>query len=257
MAERTAVSAEKVSAVPHPPPPPPQRDWAFFFDLDGTLIEFAETPAAVRITEELRSSLERLHELVGGAVALLTGRPIVEIDRMFPSTRLNVAGQHGAERRNAAGVVTSHEPLTDLGAARQRLSQAIFDKPGLLLEDKGLSLALHYRRAPDQAGFVHQTMEALLSDLDGEYTLQQGKSVLELKPLGKDKGRAVLEFMAEPPFAGRTPAFVGDDATDEYGFATVNAQGGFSIKVGPGETAARWRLDNVKAVQQWLRSISR
>lgn len=237
--------------------PPPQRDWAFFFDLDGTLIEFAETPAAVRVTEELRVSLEQLHDLVGGAVAVMTGRPIAEIDRMFPATRLAVAGQHGAERRTAAGVVTSHTPEQDLGPARQLLSQAIFDKPGLLLEDKGLSLALHYRRAPDLAGFVHQTMEALLADLDGQYTLQQGKSVLELKPAGKDKGRAVLEFMGESPFAGRTPAFVGDDATDEHGFATVNELGGYSIKVGPGETRARWRLDNVKAVQQWLRSISR
>ena len=238
------------------PVPPPQRDWAYFFDLDGTLIEFAETPAAVRVTEELRLSLEKLHDLVGGAVALMTGRPIVEIDRMFPHTRLPVAGQHGAERRNAAGIVTSHAaPEQELGPARQLLAQAIFGKPGLLLEDKGLSLALHYRRAPDFAGFVHQTMEALLADLDGQYTLQQGKSVLELKPAGKDKGRAVLEFVAEPPFAGRTPAFVGDDATDEYGFATVNELGGYSIKVGPGETQARWRLDNVKAVQQWLRSI--
>ena len=236
--------------------PPPQREWAYFFDLDGTLIEFAETPAAVRVTEELRLSLERLHEAAGGAVALMTGRPIVEIDRMFPHTRLPVAGQHGAERRNAAGLVTSHAPVEQLGPARQLLAQAIFDKPGLLLEDKGLSLALHYRRAPDLAGFVHQTMEALLGDLDGQYTLQKGKSVLELKPAGKDKGRAVLEFIGESPFAGRIPAFVGDDATDEYGFATVNDLGGYSIKVGPGETQAKWRLDNVKAVQQWLRSIS-
>jgi trehalose 6-phosphate phosphatase len=239
-----------------PLPPPPQRDWAYFFDLDGTLIEFAETPTAVRVTEELRSSLEQLHELVGGALALLTGRPIAEIDRLFPHRRLPVAGQHGVERRNAVGCVTSHAPEQDLGPARQLLAQAIFDKPGLLLEDKGLSLALHYRRAPDLAGFVHQTMEALLADLDAEYTLLQGKSVLELKPAGKDKGIAVLEFMGEPPFAGRTPAFVGDDATDEYGFATVNELRGHSIKVGPGDTRARWRLDNVKAVQQWLRSIS-
>lgn len=238
------------------PPPPPQRDWAYFFDLDGTLIEFAETPTAVRVTEELRSSLEQLHERVGGALALMTGRPIVEIDRLFPTRHLPAAGQHGAERRNALGLVTSHAPELDLGPARQRLAQAIFDKPGLLLEDKGLSLALHYRRAPDLAGFVHQTMEALLADLDAEYTLQQGKSVLELKPAGKDKGIAVLEFMAEAPFAGRIPAFVGDDATDEYGFATVNELQGYSIKVGAGDTRARWRLDNVKAVQQWLRSIS-
>lgn len=238
-------------------PPAPRPEWAYFFDLDGTLIDFADTPAGVRVTEELRELLERLHDQVGGAVAVMTGRPIAEIDGLFPHTRMPVAGQHGAERRTASGQLTRHEPGRDLSPARQRLTEAIFDKPGLLLEDKGLSLALHYRRIPQLEGFVHETMQAILADLDGEYALQHGKSVVELKPAGKDKGRAVLEFMAEPPFAGRTPAFVGDDATDEYGFATVNELGGHSIKVGAGDTAARWRLDNVKAVQEWLRSISR
>jgi trehalose 6-phosphate phosphatase len=168
-----------------------------------------------------------------------------------------VAGQHGAERRNAAGHSTGHAPTVDLTLARDRLAQATFDKPGLLLEDKGLSLALHYRQVPQLAGFVHQTMEALLADLDGEYCLQRGKSVVELKPAGQDKGRALREFMAEDPFTGRTPVFVGDDATDEYGFATVNELGGYAVKVGAGETIARWRLENVQAVEQWLRSISR
>lgn len=238
-------------------PPPPRCDWAYFFDVDGTLVDFAETPAAVRVSERLRHRLEALYECAGGALALLSGRPIAEIDSLFPAVVLPVAGQHGAERRSAAGHATRHESATDLTRVRERLAQAIIDKPGLLLEDKGLSLALHYRRVPKLAGFVHHTMDALLADLDGEYCLQQGKSVLELKPAGKDKGRALLEFMAEAPFAGRTPVFVGDDATDEYGFRTVNALGGYTIKVGTGETVARWRLDNVKAVERWLHSISR
>jgi trehalose 6-phosphate phosphatase len=225
--------------------------------VDGTLVDLADTPAAVRVSEELRHLLEELYQCSGGAVALMTGRPIAEIDVLFPGVRLPVAGQHGAERRNAEGRATRHEPTQDLTPVRQRLAQAVFDKPGLLLEDKGLSLALHYRRIPTLAGFVHQTMAALLPDLDGEYCLQHGKSVVELKPAGKDKGRALHEFMGEPPFAGRTAVFVGDDASDEFGFATVNQLGGHSIKVGAGDTMAHWRLGNVKAVQQWLRSISR
>jgi len=237
-------------------PPEPRCDWAYFFDVDGTLVDFAETPAAVRVSENLRDLLQELFQCAGGAVALMSGRPIIEIDALFPSVHLPVAGQHGAERRNAAGHATRHEPTQDLALVRQRLAQAIFDKPGLLLEDKGLSLALHYRRIPNLAAFVHETMEALLPDLDGEYCLQQGKSVVELKPAGRDKGRALLDFMGEPPFAGRTPVFVGDDASDEFGFASVNELGGHSIKVGAGETVAHWRLENVKAVQQWLRSIS-
>ena len=238
-------------------PPAARCDWAYFFDVDGTLVDFADTPAGVRVSAQLRALLQELYQCAGGAVALMTGRPISEIDALFPSVRLPVAGQHGAERRDAEGRATRHEATQDLTPVRQRLAQAIFDKPGLLLEDKGLSLALHYRRIPGLAGFVHETMEALLAGLHGDYCLQQGKSVVELKPTGKDKGRAVLEFMAEPPFAGRTPTFVGDDATDEYGFARVNELGGYSIKVGPGDTAARWRLDNVKAVETWLRSILR
>jgi trehalose 6-phosphate phosphatase len=225
--------------------------------VDGTLVDFADTPTAVRVSENLRGLLQDLYQCSGGAVALMSGRPITEIDGLFPSVRLPVAGQHGAERRDATGKASRHEPTQDLGPARQRLAQAIIDKPGLLLEDKGLSLALHYRRIPDLADFVRQTMEALLPEVGGDYCVQTGKSVVELKPTGKDKGRALLEFMSESPFAGRTPVFVGDDATDEFGFATVNQLDGYSIKVGAGDTVARWRLENVKAVQQWLRSISR
>jgi trehalose 6-phosphate phosphatase len=240
-----------------PPPPAARCDWAYFFDVDGTLVDFADTPAAVRVSEHLRQLLQELYQCSGGAVALMSGRPITEIDDLFPSVQLPVAGQHGAERRDAKGKASRHEPTRDLGPARHRLAQAIIDKPGLLLEDKGLSLALHYRRIPDLAVFVRQTMEALLPELGGDYCVQTGKSVVELKPTGKDKGRALLEFMGEPPFAGRTPVFVGDDATDEFGFASVNQLDGHSIKVGAGDTVARWRLENVKAVQEWLRSISR
>jgi trehalose 6-phosphate phosphatase len=236
-------------------PPPPSCDWAYFFDVDGTLVSIAETPAAVSVSQELRGLLEHLYQCSGEAVALMSGRAIAEIDRLFPSVRMPVAGQHGAERRDATGRITRHEPSVDFDALRSRLVGAAAANPGLLFEDKGLSFALHYRRVPRLADFVHRTMDELLPTLGGTYTLQKGKSVVELKPAGKDKGRALLEFMEEAPFAGRTAVFVGDDATDEFGFDTVNRLGGRSIKVGPGETVARWRLDDVTAVQQWLRSI--
>ena len=223
--------------------------------MDGTLADLADTPAAVRVSEDLRHSLEDLFQCAGGAVAIISGRPLAEIDQLFPRVLLPASGQHGAEHRDAAGHVTRHQPIQDLAPIRERLARAILDKPGLLLEDKGLSLALHYRRAPRLAEFVHREMTALLPALGDEYGIQTGKSVVELKPAGRDKGRALLEFMREPPFAGRTPVFVGDDATDEFGFETVNRLGGLSIKVGTGDTAARWQLEDVKAVQQWLRSI--
>lgn len=239
-----------------PPPPAPGRDWAYFFDIDGTLVDLAETPAAVRVSAEVCRLLERLYEWTGGAVALMSGRPIAEIDRLFAAVRMPVAGQHGAERRSAAGVVTRHTSTTDqLEQARRRLALAVADNPGLLLEDKGASLALHYRRVPDLADFAQRTMRDILPQLGEQYSLQLGKSVVEVKPAGKDKGLAVIEFLEEPPFAGRTAAFIGDDETDEFGFGTVNLLGGYAIKVGAGDTVARWRLENVEAVRQWLRSI--
>jgi trehalose 6-phosphate phosphatase len=148
-------------------------------------------------------------------------------------------------------------PTRRFASVRDRLAAAVDRKPGLLLEDKGLSLALHYRRASRLGAYAHQLARSALPDLGTEFRLQRGKYVIELRPGGKDKGVGVLEFMTEEPFRGRTPVFVGDDVTDEYGFATVNTLGGHSVKVGPGRTSARWRLRNVQAVEQWLRSISR
>jgi trehalose 6-phosphate phosphatase len=246
-----------VSAPPLPPLPPfPRSDWAYFFDIDGTLIDFADTPSSVQVSDEVRRLLERLYQCAGGAVALMSGRTIAEVDRLFPAVQMPAAGQHGVERRNAAGVYSRHAAPTErFEQARDRLTAAIADKPGLLLEDKGVSLALHYRRVPELADFVQRTMEEVLPQLAGQYSLQAGKSVVEMKPAGKDKGLAVREFLEEPPFMDRAPVFVGDDDTDEYGFHVVNQLGGHSIKVGAGATAARWRLPDVEAVRQWLRSI--
>lgn len=238
------------------PLPPPRPDWAFFFDIDGTLVDIADSPTTVRLDRDLRQLIEALHHSSGGAVALISGRSIADIDRLFPGTRLPAAGQHGVERRDTAGVIERHAfPTQQLEWARAQLAAAAAGKPGLLVEDKGLSLALHYRRAPRLAGYAHRVTRSLLRRVGARYCIQTGKRVVEMKPTGKDKGVAVLEFMREPPFRGRTPVFVGDDATDEYGFVTVNRLGGYSIKVGRGPTAARWRLTTVGAVQRWLRSI--
>ena len=237
------------------PLPPPRQDWAYFFDIDGTLVDFADSPASVRLDHDLRQLIEDLHRSSGGAVALISGRSIADIDGLFPGVYLPAAGQHGIERRDAGGRITRHAfPKEQLDWAHDRLAEAVARQPRLLLEHKGLSLALHYRRAPRLAGFAHRLTRSLLTRVGTQYCIQTGKRVVEMKPAGKDKGVAVMEFMQEAPFQGRTAVFVGDDATDEYGFATVNRLRGYSIKVGPGRTVARWRLPDVKAVQAWLRS---
>ena len=233
--------------------PAPRRDWAYFFDIDGTLVELADSPGGVLLDRELRQLIEQLHRSAGGAVALISGRSIADIDHLVPGIRLPAAGQHGIERRDASGEISRHAfPSRELDGVRARLAEAVIRHPGLLLEDKGLSLALHYRRSPRLGGYAHRLVRSLLPRLGRQYRIQTGKRVVEMKPAGRDKGAAVLEFMQEPPFRGRTPVFVGDDISDEYGFATVNRLRGYSVKVGPGQTSARWRLPDVRAVRAWL-----
>ena len=237
-----------------PPVPAPQLDWAYFFDIDGTLVDLNDNPGGVRLEQDLRALIEALHRAAGGAVALISGRHLPDIDALMEGVRLPAAGQHGTERRDAAGRVTHHAVRTaQLDWAHEQIAAAVATHPGLELQHKGLSLALHYRRAPQLAGYAHRLVRSVLPRLGQEYCLQRGKRIVEVKPAGKDKGAAVLEFMAEAPFRGRTAVFLGDDLTDEYGFATVNRLKGYAIKVGPGPTAARFRFRTVAAVRAWLR----
>jgi trehalose 6-phosphate phosphatase len=149
--------------------------------------------------------------------------------------------------------VSTHPlPSRALNPARRVLVEVVARHPRLLIEDKGLSLALHYRRAPGLAPAAHRAMRRVQLALGDRYCIHRGKRVVELAPAGRDKGAAIAAFMREAPFRGRTPVFIGDDVTDEYGFRTVNRLGGYSIKVGPGRTTAGWRLANVRAVLRWL-----
>jgi trehalose 6-phosphate phosphatase len=236
--------------------PAPSLAWAWFFDLDGTLIEFASSPDGVSADDTLRGLLGWLAAASGGAVAIITGRAIVDVDRLFPALRLPVAGQHGVERRDVQGVVSQHAlGASMLDPVRGQLAAIVARHPGLLLEDKGLSLALHYRLAPQLASFVHTTMRAQCAALGDTFCVQGGKFVAELKPAGRDKGLAIREFMSESPFEGRRPAFVGDDLTDEYGFDVVNELGGVSVKVGSGDTQAAFAIRDVRSVRAWLSGL--
>ena len=243
------------------PPPPLGVDCALFLDIDGTLLELAPTPDEVHVDAGVAALLPALARRLGGAVALITGRTMADADRLFRGLALPIAGQHGLERRRADGSLRRHlPPLFALERLRGILSQFAARHDGLFLEDKGATLALHYRQAPQLASLVHRTlrrhMTAALAFESG-WHLQPGKSILEIKPDGRDKGTAILEYMAEPPFGGRLPVFVGDDLTDEHGFAAVTTAGGWAIKVGRGPTAAEFRLPDVSAVRGWLSGLAR
>src|SRR6185295_6776895 len=240
-------------------PPVLNTHCALFLDIDGTLLDLASTPDRVRVDTRITELLPELADQLCGAVALITGRALADADRLFPGLRLPVAGQHGLQRRAADGSIHLHKAsMRGLERLRRELARFATRHPGLLLEDKGATLALHYRRAPELAGHVHRTLRKLLraTAVSAEWRLQPGKKILEIKPDGRDKGTAILEYMAEPPFSGRVPVFVGDDLTDEYGFVAATHLGGWAVKVGRGPTRARFRLRDVAAVRGWLSAVS-
>jgi trehalose 6-phosphate phosphatase len=249
-ADRTAASL---------PPPPPLRtaDIALFLDVDGTLLEIAREPGAVHVPERLCRRLEQLASATGGALALVSGRSLDQIDRLFAPLRLSAAGLHGLERRNLGRKLERATPdPTALERARRRLAAFAVATEGVMLEDKGLTLALHYRNAPAAADEAGRIAKAAVAESNGALVLLHGKMVYELKPPGFDKGRAIAAFMAEPPFAGRRPVFAGDDVTDEAGFVTINEIAGVAIRVGEGgRTAARFGHESVAAMQTWLREL--
>ena len=235
-------------------PPPLRAEHAVFLDIDGTLAEIAATPREASVDLELIAAIPSLRARHGEALALVTGRSITDVDRMFPGWVLPVAGQHGCERRDSAGIVHLHspDPLT-LGKLRKLFAGLAQRHEGLLLEDKGATVALHYRQSPHLAGPLQSIVRSLLDTPAGAtFRMLEGKQLVEIRPDGRDKGTAILDFMQEPPFAGRMPVFVGDDLTDEDGFAAVASLGGWSIKVGAGRTRAQYRLANSDAVKGWL-----
>lgn len=235
-----------------PPPPAAASDWAWFLDVDGTLIDIAPTPSAIHIPEELPPLLQRLSDIHGGAVALVSGRSLDNLRQLVAPFDPPAAGLHGLEWRDAAGVIERVTAPPGLDDIRARLAAEADRFVGLLLEDKGCAVALHYRQAPQLGEHAQHVARAAIADHPG-YGMVAGKMVVEIKPRGADKGGAVGAFMRSAPFAGRVPVFVGDDTTDEDGFAAANRLGGLSVLVGPlRETQARYRLPDIEACRIWL-----
>ena len=231
---------------------------ALFLDVDGTLLEIAATPRDVSVSDDLRERLRALSSAAGGAVALVSGRAIADLDELFAPLTLPSAGLHGFERRSASGNYR-RRPLPSgaaLAVARGAMLDLAGRHAGLLVEDKRFALALHYREAPHLEDAVVKAMENLTARLEGQLELQHGKRVVELRPTGATKAEAVSAFLAEPPFAGRLPIFIGDDLTDEPAFDLVNACDGLSVVVGATRpSAARSRLADVTAVHDWLAQL--
>lgn len=204
---------------------------ALLFDVDGTLVEISQSPFEVDVPDELLGSLLHLSELTGGALALVSGRPIVDLDHLFAPLKLPAVGGHGAELRLRADQHRSSSTILS-EAFRRRLAEATRFDSGVVVEDKGYSLALHYRLAPHSAERLRKHVAACRAAFAGEATeLLLGKAMFEVKLPGVNKGDAVRDLMTHPPFAGRMPVFVGDDITDDAVFRAIPSLGGKSFSV--------------------------
>ncbi|MDF1599843.1 trehalose-phosphatase [Mesorhizobium sp. YIM 152430] len=225
---------------------------AVFLDFDGTLADIVDHPDDVHLPPKTAESLARLESRTSGAVAIVTGRPIAQIDALVAPLILPVAGVHGMSRRSFDGTLhnTKHD-ATLFAEAQARLTRLHLDLSDTMIEVKPASVAFHYRRRPDLAGSIAEKIHDVLGDLEG-LDILHGKMVVEVKAGHAHKGDAIRAFMAEKPFAGRVPLFAGDDVTDEFGFAAMREFDGIAIKIGPGETAAGWRADDPDQFRIWL-----
>lgn len=236
-----------------PRPPDLAPEWALFLDVDGSLLDFAARPDAVEVPAGLVPALSHLAEALDGALALVSGRPLDQLDALFAPLRLPGAGLHGLQvRDDAQGGLPAVDAPAEFAHVLERARGIVERYPGALVEDKGCTLAFHWRNAPDAAAPFHALAQEALA-LMPHYRPQPGQQVLELRPDGFDKGGAIRELMTRPAFAGRVPVFIGDDLTDEHGFIAVNALQGISVLVGDrAPSDAHYRVDSPQALREWL-----
>lgn len=253
----SAPNRDHFAALPAPPAPGADDEWALFLDVDGTLLDFASHPEGVHVDPQLHDDLACLRERLHGAVALLSGRTLEQLDELFDWRRYAAAGLHGAQLRFADGRGFEDDSGARIASLRTLAESRISQMPGVLLEDKQQALALHYRGAPRQRGHVERLARELLQRAGDDYTLQHGNHVVELKPAGADKGRALAALLASGPFAGRQPWMLGDDLTDEHAFEEVNGCGGVSVVIGARRpTRANFAIDDPSAVRAWLGALA-
>lgn len=233
-------------------PPKLSQDAALFLDFDGCLVDIAARPDAVVVSPALQARLTKLHQQLGGAVALISGRDVADLRRHVPEFPGIVAGSHGAELSLAPDMVEAvHQQPFDVAALHRAAHDLAHPHPALLVEEKPHGVALHYRADPSLQDYVERVMQDLL-DANPGLMLQPSKMAMELRPQGVGKDSALAGLMQRVPFAGRIPVFAGDDTTDEPAMMQAQSLGGFAIKIGDGPTAAQYRLADPSALAAWL-----
>ncbi len=227
---------------------------ALFLDVDGTLLDLAERPDQVVTPPGLVATLARTERKLSGALALISGRAISDLDRLFEPLRLRASGIHGAELRSEPG-----DPIAPTSGAMElpswlwtALTREVAAFPGAFAENKRFSFVAHYRQAPTAERPLRQAVTRLVGSAPIAVEVMEARCAIELKAPGCDKGSAISAFLSLPAFQGRTPVFVGDDTTDESGFAVVAAHGGHAYSVGGWRPGAIGLFADPPAVRQWL-----
>jgi trehalose 6-phosphate phosphatase len=236
---------------------PTSELWSLFFDFDGTLVEIADRPDAVIVPRELGAELSHLANRVGGALAIITGRRVAEIDRMLSPFQLDVAGVHGAELRLAQSTTKGTDHHNEKLTLVVRELHKRFGDAGLLVEDKAFGAAVHWRLQPSYKEAVLTFLRNAASALGEDYRIQLGKAVAEIVPASSSKAKVIERILATPTYCNRRPVFFGDDLTDESGFDFVNSAGGISVRIGSGPTLAHLSLPNPAALRDRIASWSK
>ncbi len=229
---------------------------ALLFDVDGTLLNIAPRPEDVRVPVALRGTLARLNALCGGGVALVSGRKLAIIDRLFLPLSLTSIGSHGAElQRMPGGPIEQCAPrlpdrirmaFADLGSLDSRI----------VVEDKGYTLAFHYRAAHDRAAELMKLAHEKLTPFEPEFAMLCGKDIVEIKSRSFSKGTALRRLLAAPPFEGRRPIYCGDDTTDEDAFAMLADFAGIGVSVGRAMVGAAYEVPAPVDIRNWLARIA-
>jgi trehalose 6-phosphate phosphatase len=229
--------------------PPPTRA-ALLLDMDGTLLDIAPTPDSVVVPPGLIASLHGLRARLGDAVAVISGRPVEQVDALLDAASYAVSGEHGGATRFAPGAAPTREQLPSVPAGwREQAERFAAAHPGVLLEQKARGFGLHYRAVPALGAKVHDALAALVAD-SRDFALLQGHKLWEVRPRGVHKGTAVAALMARKPFAGRLPIYIGDDVTDEDAIAVAEAMGGAGLRVADAFT-------DPAGVRAWLEAAAR
>lgn len=237
-------------------PIPPFQELAILLDIDGTILDIAPTPQTVSVPDSLLRTLQRLSALTAGALALVSGRPLTDLDRLFAPLRLPAVAGHGAEFRPIPGAAPDARRAMMLDSAIKKRLAAIAEKAsGILVEDKGYALALHYRTVAAKEGLIRRAVARICAGRT-DIEILPGKCVLEIKQTGFNKATGVRSLMTRPPFAGRRPIFIGDDTTDEYAFEVMPEFNGLAFSVGNAVRGVDGHFERPAAVRDWLAGIA-